>query len=1572
MLSNIVTGQCCGCDTGCDNYNDCPELPENELPESINFEFTGTASYLFPEIDTTINTPMCSGLRQISIQRTAISNDNITVVDEIPRLVLDDGTRTKEYFKFFPPGQRQQFTIKRTGGFWAESAGGTLRGDARPLDITYEIVAIYVAPIKTVSQTIGSIYADSFQEVTQKIVTEIQQIPEAQGGPQTKVFYDLNHNNSYKCASLSYCFRQDQNFLYESTPSANIHSYSWPRGIDMYDHPRKKLTSGEKHTLSIKADGSLWAWGDNTFGQLGNNTTTSSPIAVQIGNSYEWSSVACGSFHSIGVKKDGSLWVWGKNNKGQLGLGDTLDRLEPTLVPLNSVNMAAAGAEHTLVIRNGNEYYGGDVWSWGSNEYGQLGYTTTTPINSTPKKIPQLNTLKSISCGLYHSAAIATIGTQKGVYCWGNNEYGQVGVNSTSIQFTTPQLVTYSIDGGSPGTIPNDTYFRSRLECGGYHTSLLSFSGNTTMEGKLWMWGRNLEGQLATDTPPNTDGERNELSPVQIELPPDTSMFESVGCGKFHTVLACRGLSNPPNTELYFYSVNYDNIQKLNFGVALNGTNHKFRYSESGLSALISCGDSFTHLIAQNSWDSDNAVKAISNELLWSYANNSNGHLSGQLGHNFGNNWYGSYDPTVPNLYLNNCIGRALGFSTSGREILTPLCGEHCRDDWNAFGWGSLALAWAKENCNECKPVSSGGELDCIRTIYGNDHYPADYSGTAWFADIVIQPAKVPVFDELALNSFSYFNSKPPYELCSGSMFWFSQMNNFWAPELGLIEPYGWGGSTNPNGFTLPEWARTRERFTSMRWIRGFNNALPAGKIFLPDDNCPKGDLLDEEINFGINLPLLSLEDFKNTKRSNASQRIQYLISTKVDEWTKAIGGPPTVFTFPDSYHQFGPIAEEFIDGYHSLNPNLPIVSQLFISSPMKQNKLPETISLSGGNLGLPYGIYKPNIATKSDEYVAPNCKKPCTGSDKCYDTRWCCDTPPTCLNEGCCDISDQSGCPVNTTCEAAVCDVDPFCCSMVWDGSCADIANNTQACNCPKPVCGGGSNDCETCSSNPGCNDADCCAFVCGFEPACCTDSWSPCCVELATFVCGSSGNGTGCDLTCDEWLNQNPNWGESDGGPTGNTGDNGTPAWCKPYDRYKGYADLNSFYPINEMWPADSNRDFYSSVYSILKIPNPGTYSFKLSWDPFIKVNDVFNSEISLWYDADDLNSIDRTGNLDVIALRNKSRYGGRDATASTEISRPVLKLNAQNGKNVISFNGRDHGLMIPSSGLVPGTTSGRYTIFVVYKPLPLTDTSQTIFGNSPAGNLRITPSTAGAPNLGEANILAIHKTQTDPAGNVYSGGITLETWLNGERITFQPNTTNPYQTGFSSVWSLGQDTDGFNKLEFDFCELLVIRNSSNTTNRNLIEGYLAHKWGLTDKLPTNHPFKNILPSDKIREKRAITTLQEQISINQTCHHPYYKNNCLYTKRPLHEIYSVFPLPPNGKLEYNLCNSGDGKYAYICRTPKINGEYVFPPVGQPFSHIPQTFGGGINCGYENSVFEMPPFATTDLQIRISPVQQS
>jgi len=89
------------------------------------------------------------------------------------------------------------------------------------------------------------------------------------------------------------------------------------------------VDTGAANTAAIMTDGTLWCWGYNSNGQLGNGTTTDSLVPIQIGAD-TWLSSDVGYFHTIGVKTDGTLWCWGLNSFGQLGLGDLLDRNVPT------------------------------------------------------------------------------------------------------------------------------------------------------------------------------------------------------------------------------------------------------------------------------------------------------------------------------------------------------------------------------------------------------------------------------------------------------------------------------------------------------------------------------------------------------------------------------------------------------------------------------------------------------------------------------------------------------------------------------------------------------------------------------------------------------------------------------------------------------------------------------------------------------------------------------------------------------------------------------------------------------------------------------------------------------------------------------------------------------------------------------------------------------------------------------------------------------------------------------------------------------------------------------------------
>ncbi|MEW6556881.1 MAG: hypothetical protein AB1349_05935 [Elusimicrobiota bacterium] len=267
----------------------------------------------------------------------------------------------------------------------------------------------------------------------------------------------------------------------------------------LYAQTWLKVSGGGYHTIAIKSDGTLWAWGYNGYGELGLGYTTQRTTPTQVGTASNWSSVSCGVFHTIAIKTDGTLWAWGDNEYGQLGLGDTTDRWTPTQVGTASNWSSVSGGEyHTIAIKTD-----GTLWAWGYNNYGQLGLGDTTN-RTTPIQVGTLTNWSSVSCGDYHTIAIKTDGT---LWTWGWNYSGQLGLGDTTNR-TTPTQV---------GTASN----WSSVSGGEYHTIAIK------TDGTLWAWGGNGNGQLGLgDT---TD--RNTPTPVGT-----LTNWSSVSCGWDHTI----------------------------------------------------------------------------------------------------------------------------------------------------------------------------------------------------------------------------------------------------------------------------------------------------------------------------------------------------------------------------------------------------------------------------------------------------------------------------------------------------------------------------------------------------------------------------------------------------------------------------------------------------------------------------------------------------------------------------------------------------------------------------------------------------------------------------------------------------------------------------------------------------------------------------------------------------------------------------------------------------------------------------------------------------------------------------
>ena len=241
---------------------------------------------------------------------------------------------------------------------------------------------------------------------------------------------------------------------------------------------RPGIYAGYQHSLLIKPDGSLWAWGNNRERQLGDDTKESKLTPTKVMDDVV---AVCAGYgeHTLAIKANGSLLAWGYNSDGQIGNGEkwTGTAKQKIIKVMDDVIAASGGYAHSLAIKSD-----GSLWAWGDNKFGQLGDGTTTD-SLTPVEI--MDDVTAISAGPYFSAAVKSDGS---LWAWGNNDRGQIG-DGTITLFEDNDISNGQIIEDNKKLTPVKIMDDVTMVSAGFNHILAIKS-----DGSLWGWGQLLAG----------------------------------------------------------------------------------------------------------------------------------------------------------------------------------------------------------------------------------------------------------------------------------------------------------------------------------------------------------------------------------------------------------------------------------------------------------------------------------------------------------------------------------------------------------------------------------------------------------------------------------------------------------------------------------------------------------------------------------------------------------------------------------------------------------------------------------------------------------------------------------------------------------------------------------------------------------------------------------------------------------------------------------------------------------------------------------------------------------------------
>jgi alpha-tubulin suppressor-like RCC1 family protein len=321
------------------------------------------------------------------------------------------------------------------------------------------------------------------------------------------------------------------------------------------------VSAGEGINTALRSDGTVWAWGDNEFAQLGNGTTNNAWTPVQVSGLTNIVAISGRAYHTLALKADGTVWAWGWNVYGQLGINSTASVLVPQQV-IGLTNPAIISAAYTtsLVLMSN-----GTVKMWGTGRKGELGQGGGPTSSYLPIAVPGISNVVSISGDFQEPEALKSDGT---IWMWGWNNLGQLGngmANDTNQPVQTVNLTNMIFAGvtgdrdncaikadhsvwiwgrnynGQLGNGMTDSIahpFPQRMAAFGsapvvavqtpdWHSLALE------ADGTLWGWGSNDHGQLGNGTTNDAWSPGLVLWPVVAAPPPITLAGKNIGTGSF-------------------------------------------------------------------------------------------------------------------------------------------------------------------------------------------------------------------------------------------------------------------------------------------------------------------------------------------------------------------------------------------------------------------------------------------------------------------------------------------------------------------------------------------------------------------------------------------------------------------------------------------------------------------------------------------------------------------------------------------------------------------------------------------------------------------------------------------------------------------------------------------------------------------------------------------------------------------------------------------------------------------------------------------------------------------------------